>query len=80
MTLLGVDPVLSTMVFGITRLGAVPNNMAAFNSVGDSLMNVGGQSYMNVNQTWNVVAPEGNQFDVRETLRQAGMHAKSLLG
>lgn len=65
---------------GSTPAAAVPNNMAAFNSVGDSLMNVGGQSYMNVNQTWNVVAPEGNQFDVRETLRQAGMHAKSLLG
>jgi hypothetical protein len=30
-TLLGVDPVLATMVFGITRTGAVPNNVGVNN-------------------------------------------------
>lgn len=31
MTLLGVDPVLATVVFGITRTGAVPNNVGVNN-------------------------------------------------
>lgn len=30
-TLLGVDPVLATVVFGITRTGAVPNNTGVNN-------------------------------------------------
>jgi len=30
-TLLGVDPVLATVVFGITRTGAVPNNLGVNN-------------------------------------------------
>lgn len=66
-----------------TQQADIPTNMSAFNSVGDSLMNVGGQSYTSApvqNFNWFVTATDNKSFNDQNTVSQGIRDAKAAAG
>lgn len=66
-----------------TQQADIPTNMSAFNSVGDSLMNVGGQSYTSApvqNFNWFVTATDANSFNNQNTANQSFRDARLATG